>query len=114
MDVERLLEVTIDLLVACESFVERLWLATDHSDWVEYSLADWLLKLVKASDTLSLLWLAWSMLVSDLLISALWLASEADRLLRLVVESDANDCEAVDKALISALVRALRLASCVD
>ena len=54
------------------------------------------------------------MLVRDRLISALWLASEADRLLKLARETEAKETDWPEIKLISWLVRTLRLVSEAD
>ena len=50
-----LVAADVDAEAALAATDAALSLATDHCDWVEYSLADCSLRLVKASETLSLL-----------------------------------------------------------
>ena len=54
-EVARLVAADVDAEAALAATDAVLSLATDHCDWVEYSLADCSLRLVRASETLSLL-----------------------------------------------------------
>ena len=86
----------VDASLACDWATDRLWLASDHCDCKDCSLTDCSLRLLKEFEILWSSLEALARLANDLLISADWLASEADKLLTLNWETEASDMDATE------------------